>query len=81
MTPRQKEVAIQNLSPRARELYDRVLKGKWYKAYDATIPKAMTELTSAGLVTVAGRVKVIEACFVPTGTVGLRLEQYPKARS
>jgi hypothetical protein len=81
MTPRQKEVAIQNLSPRARKLYDRVLNGAWYKAYDTTIPKAMAELTTAGLVQIGGRVKTMESCFVPTGTKPFRLEQYPRHNS
>lgn len=66
-----------DLSVRARKLYERVQRGEWYPAYNGRTPKAMQELADAGLVTVTGRAKVIEACFVPTtGYTPMQMERF-----
>lgn len=55
------------LSKRAQKLYQRLIDGKFYKAYLPSVPKAMYELEKAELVGIAGRSPVIEACYVPYG--------------
>lgn len=54
------------LSKRAEKLYARLKEGRWYRAYANDTPAAMKELVDAGLVQIAARVNVSEACFVPT---------------
>lgn len=53
------------ISKRAEKLLSRIKRGEFYRAYDSRVPKAMRELEDAGLVSVTGRVVVIEACYVP----------------
>ncbi|MDK2769960.1 MAG: hypothetical protein KYX69_19855 [Sphingomonas sp.] len=54
------------LSARAQKLYARVQQGHFYRAYEDRLPKAMKELEAHGLVSIAGRVVVTAACYVPT---------------
>jgi hypothetical protein len=54
------------LSKRAQALLERIECGEWYKPHGDRLPAAMAELEAAGLVTVAGRVEVISAAYVPT---------------
>lgn len=63
------------LSIAAVNLLSRLRAGEWYPAYGKRTPKAMKELLDAGLVGIMGRVKVIEACFVPCGSRPFRLEK------
>lgn len=55
------------LSIREQKLYDRVRKGRYYKAYSNRTPKTMAKLQDKGLVGIAGRSPLIEAYFVPHG--------------
>ena len=69
---------IAGLTPRARKLWDRVSSSVNFYLWEATdTPKAMVELERAGLVTTMGRVVVMKACYVPVGTKGFKLEQFP----
>jgi len=61
----------------AEKLLRRIRRGDWYPAYSPRTPKAMKELEDAGLVQIMGRIKVIEACYVPTGTKQFKFEEYP----
>lgn len=55
------------LTKREAELYRRVCAGKWYTAFSPkTEPKSMQRLVDLGLVSLCGRPKVFELCFVPT---------------
>lgn len=63
------------LSPRAQQLYQRLLNGDFYAAYDPKTPKAMQELVAAGLVGIGGRVMKVGAFYVPMGTVPYRMEK------
>ncbi len=54
------------LSKHARNLLARIKQGRFYRPYDDRLPKAMKELEEAGLVTLTGRVVVIELAYVPT---------------
>lgn len=64
-------------SVRARKLYARVARGKWYPAYEDRTPAATQELVDAGLVRVMGRVEVWRACYVPKGTKPGTPETFP----
>lgn len=66
------------LSLRATKLLARIKAGEWYPAYPMhRIPKAMIELERAGLVSITGRVKVIEAAYVPsTGYTPFKSEEF-----
>lgn len=57
--------AREGLSKHAAALLTRLEQGRFYPAYDAKVPAAMTELREAGLVTRAGRATQYVACFVP----------------
>lgn len=54
------------LSKRAQKLYARVCEGRWYGAHTKSVPAAMAELESAGLVTTVGRPMIVALAYVPT---------------
>jgi len=63
---RRQVLALGVLSTRALKLYQRVIAGGFYNPHSDRTPNAMKELINNGLVGTAGRVVVVERCFVPT---------------
>lgn len=58
-------ISLGPLSNNALKVYERLIKGHFYQPHSSKCPKAMQELIDAGLVGIAGRVVVIERCYVP----------------
>lgn len=68
------------LSTRAKRLLDRVRDGAFYQAFGSRVPDSMQELVDAGLVTTAGRVVSVMACYVPTtGYTPYQAEVYDRS--
>lgn len=80
MNKAQERKKLKGLSKRAQALYARLKQGRFYKGWGMQkIPKAMSELTGAGLVQLGGRVAVITSCYVPVrGFKPLRCEEWPE---
>lgn len=57
------------LSKNAQNLLGRLKSGRFYRAYDPQLPKAMEELEKAGLVKTMARAEVISLCWVPVNSV------------
>lgn len=75
------EEALAKCSKRAKDVMARLLDGKFYAVYDfygVAGPKALKELSAAGLIKQQGRVKVLERCWVPYGTTEVTLEKFPE---
>ena len=65
MNRKREAIIVANLSPRAKKLWERIVKGQWYGAHAANLPKAIKELTAAGLVKHAPKAVVIAKGIVP----------------
>lgn len=69
------------LSERAKALFERVKEGRFYFPHRGYRPAAMQELVDARLVTTTGRAVVIEAAYVPVeGYTPMTPEVYGPAR-
>jgi len=78
MNAKQEADRLATVSKRAQKLYARINNyGRFYRAYEKNIPKAMQELLDAKLIQTGGRVNVIISCYVPVrGFRPLRLEDW-----
>lgn len=68
MTKEQK-AAIEGLSYRAKQVWDRMQDGRfWSGPHDDDLPKCISELIAANLVTTIVRATELRCCYAPVGS-------------